>query len=448
MTGVIGLNAVPLALELDCQWWFWYWLEQAMLVIYFVELAVRLKRWRFEFFTHEEDWKWNLLDFAIVASGMFEQWLLPLSNMVRFLMTGHRVENHEWSRFMPLLQMLRLLRILRLIRLLKEWKPLYRLTMGTLAAMHGMQWVLVLTLVLLYSFGILYTSLVGHNLLGEGITPEAQSFFRTVTESTFILFRVMTGDSTIMEPALTSKTLQLLYATFLVMAKWMMVAVLTAVVTDNMLSMTSTFEQAEKVESLTLNKIMQHDRLLTLFNELDRDGNGSLNEAEFNSLLADKCFTEELCDASGLRVEDLKDLFHFLSVQDTDGMWKIQHRDFAQKLQLESKSVRERSVLRLEKQIRVIAGCIKAKFQILRQEFGLHPHVVEAESKNFSRQSMSALRHSNQLLFDLDTNGSIVAVTPLDKQTSFAVNTPSLIRHGKRGWIKNPRPSVPLKPSG
>merc|ERR1712137_908074 len=88
ITSVIVLNAIVLGLELDVHWWAWIWLEQMMLFIYFFELAVRMKTYGFEFFVDTEEWGWNNLDFAIVASGVFEQWMLPIRSCVESLVKG------------------------------------------------------------------------------------------------------------------------------------------------------------------------------------------------------------------------------------------------------------------------------------------------------------------------------------------------------------------------
>lgn len=61
----------------------------------------------------------------------------------------------------------------------------------------------------------------------------------------------------------------------------------------------------------------------------------------------------ELTEASGLKVQDLEDLFLCLSYVDTShGKRTIRYADFIEKLQDEGKNASERSMFRLEKQIR------------------------------------------------------------------------------------------------
>merc|ERR1719443_1656069 len=89
---VILLNTLTLGLELDIGWTGWFWLEQAMLVVYTFELAVRLKCWGLRFFSNP-DWTWNWLDFIIVIGGVCDQWLIPALSLLQGLITGHMRTN-------------------------------------------------------------------------------------------------------------------------------------------------------------------------------------------------------------------------------------------------------------------------------------------------------------------------------------------------------------------
>merc|ERR1719235_2074530 len=99
------------------------------------------------------------------------------------------------SQVMMLMRMLRLMRILRLVKLVKSVRPLFILVTCMLAAFQGVAWVLVLTVVTLYAAGIMATRLLGHGLLfpPDQPVPEGVKVFRTVPDSMFTLFRVMSG---------------------------------------------------------------------------------------------------------------------------------------------------------------------------------------------------------------------------------------------------------------
>merc|ERR1712137_834697 len=251
ITGVIALNALTLGMELDLHWGGWLWVEEAMQAIYFFELSVRGKRHGWNFFIHSEDWAWNNLDFIIVMGGVLEQWMMPLYKLIMSLATGTAVETaHGGGSLLPLLRMLRLLRILRLLRLLKSFKPLYKLSLGVLEAMQAMQWVLVLTVVLLYASAILFTSLVGRALIpGGGVPDEAQELFSNVIGSMFLLFRVMNGDQGPIEPLFSTLPLRFLCVCYVVVSNWAVLAILTAVVSENMISAAREHEKQEELET-------------------------------------------------------------------------------------------------------------------------------------------------------------------------------------------------------
>eukprot|EP00450_Noctiluca_scintillans_P019727 CAMPEP_0194527144 /NCGR_PEP_ID=MMETSP0253-20130528/63138_1 /TAXON_ID=2966 /ORGANISM="Noctiluca scintillans" /LENGTH=673 /DNA_ID=CAMNT_0039372037 /DNA_START=80 /DNA_END=2101 /DNA_ORIENTATION=+ len=355
ISGMILLNALTLGLELDVPWAGWHFLEQAFLFVYSFELAVRLKRWGWKFFYHPEDYSWNILDFVIVSGGVLDQWMRPGFTLVQSLVSGGApdTENATMDAVMPLLRLMRLARVLRLIRLLKYVRPLLKLTVGVLEAMQGMQWVLLLTLVLLYACGILFTSLVGRGQVYDGDPPEeAQQMFSAVIPSMFMLFRMMTGNPGLMDPLLGPFEVDILFAVFMVISNWVVVAILTAVVSDYMITSTSQRDKADHEEKVEAERQLSSVRLLEVFTQIDLTGDQTLCEEEFKAALDNKWLRQELCDASGLQARDLQDLFLSLSDEDSNGERRIAYNSFVEKLQIEGQSVNQRSFFRIEKHVR------------------------------------------------------------------------------------------------
>merc|ERR1719215_2120882 len=133
---------------------------------------------------------------------------------------------------MTLLRTARLLRILRLVRLVRGIPPLFLLIIGILEAMRGMFWVLVLTSVVLYVFGLLSVKLLGHGLVfgGPDATPDViKSTFPDVPQSMFVLFMAMIGEISYVEPlfeiASWAKVFFMLYG---VLSSWAILSILTA----------------------------------------------------------------------------------------------------------------------------------------------------------------------------------------------------------------------------
>jgi len=168
-----------------------------------------------------------------------------------------------------------------------------------------------------------------------------------------------------------------------VVSNWMVLAILTAVVSENMISATKDFMEAERQDDLLKNKVENGERLVALFKEIDKDGDGTIDKGEFDSLLADEGLCNELSEATELERHDLKDLFLFLSHEDGFGNWRIDYEDFIEKLQDENKSVRERSLFRLEKQMRLIEIMMESKLERVQMEVR---HLHQDRQKKPTRQ--------------------------------------------------------------
>merc|ERR1711933_453651 len=132
-------------------------------------------------------------------------------------------------------------------RLMRSVKPLYRLMIGVMEALQGMQWVMVMTIVLLYAAAIVFTSLIGHGYLYGGDPPEeAVELFGTVPQSMFVLFKLMNDDQSVVDPILSSFAGRILFAVFMVLANWAILAILTSVVSDNMIAASMRSDQEDK----------------------------------------------------------------------------------------------------------------------------------------------------------------------------------------------------------
>lgn len=76
---------------------------------------MRLKSRGLAFFYDPSELIWNWLDFVIVFSGVVDQWLMPIWELINSSEQG----GHQLGQMMMLMRMLRLMRILRLLRLVK-----------------------------------------------------------------------------------------------------------------------------------------------------------------------------------------------------------------------------------------------------------------------------------------------------------------------------------------
>merc|ERR1719329_375008 len=153
-----------------------------------------------------------------------------------------------------LVRVLRLMRILRLLRLVKAVRPLFVLVSGVVAALQGIAWVLVLAVVLLYALAIIATRIIGHGLFS--LVPEGFTMpFATVPESMFTLFRVMSGassgqtDLAIDHLMAAVPSIKFGFVFFMVTSSWTLLSILTAVVSENLITTTGEHHEEMKIAS-------------------------------------------------------------------------------------------------------------------------------------------------------------------------------------------------------
>lgn len=350
---VIFGNAILIGLETDIKdEKAFFWSEQALLIFFVFELTVRLCRHGCMFFKHEDDFVWNFLDFGIVASGVSDQWIMPLVEWIKAEEGGG---NKHAGTVFTLMRMLRLLRIVRLFRLVKIVRPLYQLAQGVLEALQGMFWVLIFMIMTLYAFAILCTRFIGHGVAlpkdaadEEALKP-IREMFKTVPDSMFALFGTMTSWSLLNFVPLLNvfPFLRPLFVLFYIYSAWALLAVMTGVVSENLIAIR---EQMVKEDELKEQKRKQNitNTLFALFAKADCDGSGSVSRNEFNAMLRDPSLMKILIKNSNLRVQDLHDLFDWL---DHDGGGTITIDEFMVGFKWVNDPLSAKSIVKLQERL-------------------------------------------------------------------------------------------------
>eukprot|EP00445_Apocalathium_hangoei_P019380 CAMPEP_0203892470 /NCGR_PEP_ID=MMETSP0359-20131031/35658_1 /ASSEMBLY_ACC=CAM_ASM_000338 /TAXON_ID=268821 /ORGANISM="Scrippsiella Hangoei, Strain SHTV-5" /LENGTH=1055 /DNA_ID=CAMNT_0050814441 /DNA_START=50 /DNA_END=3213 /DNA_ORIENTATION=- len=394
MSGVIALNSVVMSLELDIEWTGWLFVENAFLVVYSFELSLRLKKQGCYFLVDTSNLVWNYLDTVMVVGGVLDLWLMPLIRLVRAIIFSDSVQTAKKgssTNFMSLLKMMRILRVLRLVKLFRAIKPLYRLLLGVIDSLKAMQWVIVLTLLMLYSGAIFWTSLVGKGLMYGGAPPqEGLDNFGSVPRSLFSLFRLMNGDTDVGKSVTTTVLGQLLFAAFMVLANWAILAILTSVVSDNMIAASLKASQEDQEQEQGAENTRRMRRLRVLFREIDTDQSGTISESEWDAIFKDAGLSHELRDATSLGEKELRELFACIAVESKtkekihhesklvhddgartdkrrstrhhDEQEIIHYNDFIEHLKDENQPADKRSVLQLMVRIQHIERSMEARF--------------------------------------------------------------------------------------
>ena len=135
------------------------WFDQAVTIVFCVEIALKLSVYRLNFFKSG----WNWFDFLVVGIS-----LVP-----------------GGAAF----SVLRAMRVLRILRLLHIVPMMRRITEALLNALPGMGAILAVLALLTYVGAVMAT-----NLFGDTDTPEVVQLFGDLPSSAYSLFQVMTMD--------------------------------------------------------------------------------------------------------------------------------------------------------------------------------------------------------------------------------------------------------------
>lgn len=347
---VICVNAVIIGLETDIETPVWWWMDQFMLAFFFVELLAKLCRHGLSFWTSEEDWFWNLFDFLIVLSGVFDQWFVPVYQVLKSRMSSQvRGRSHMTVVFM-LLRMARLLRIVRLFRLIKIIRPLFELAQGILVSLQGMFWVLVFMMMTLYAIAMLCVLFLGDGELytkdmTDKETKPFRKMFRSVSSSLYALFGTMSSWSlTELQPLFEEVPgFKIFFVIFYIYSSWALLAVMTGVVSENMLAIREQMMKEDmKKEEMRKDYVLHF--LGELFKQADSDRSGQISKDEFDVMCKNPDLAKKLMKYSKMEVNDLKELFEWV---DHDHSGTIDLQEFMEGFKWINEQLRAKSLVKV-----------------------------------------------------------------------------------------------------
>lgn len=394
---VIMFSIVIMGIETDVKSPIWEPIDDLILGFFVFEVAVKMRRQGLQFFI-SEGWIWNVLDFFIVVFGVVDQWLL---NLWMVLVRGGR-HRSKLGDVLLLIRMLRLLRILRLLRLVKAVRPLYLLALGVMEAMQSMFWVLVLTLVSLYTVGILMTRVVGHGAMADDTNeiPEVtQGLFRTVPESMFTLFVIMNGEEwRKVEPLLARYMgMKFLFVLFTIFSSWALLSVMTGVVSDNMISAKKS--QNLKDDAMTGERRSKIERVLhEFFTAADDTGIGRLSKERYFMMLDIPFYARKMqAAAPNCSPKDLREMFVWL---DAEG-GEVDQQEFVRGFHTFSEPLTGKALLHVDAEV-------KRRFKKLEEQ-------VISITSDLAEERRREVEHHQELLAMLDEDAPL---RPLECDTA------------------------------
>mmetsp|Transcript_29017 Transcript_29017/g.53224 ORF Transcript_29017/g.53224 Transcript_29017/m.53224 type:complete len:716 (-) Transcript_29017:96-2243(-) len=365
---VIGINSIVMGFETDlpdlkC----WYTVDSLFLLIFTFELVARLKHEGSAFFHEPETLAWNYIDLVIVVGGIADIWAMPFIAWVKQTMgVAPSGSSGNVGQIMMMLRMLRLLRLLRLVRLVRSIPPLFNLVVGIVQAVQGMVWVLVLTASFLYVMALLCVRLFGHGLVfGGEAPPEVAAIFPSVFQAFFVLFKLMNGDGEDLEPLWTDMPLtKVFFIFYMVVSTWAILSILTAVVSENMISTTEAARESMEESREAERQKYIDSKLNKLFFEMDKNNSNTLTRAEFMEFLEDPVSLQELSQVAKeqLDAEDLRYLFNAKCTMAESGDAEedyIEIDDFREALARNDDPVKQRAVFRINNRLTCLETVVR-----------------------------------------------------------------------------------------
>jgi len=213
-------------------------------------------------------------------------------------------------------------RIARVIRVLKAFRELRLMVASIVSSARNLLWVIMVLCVMLYVFGISFTSAVAIELESlprdaEG-TEDLRRYFGSLSSSILSLYSSMSGgeDWTVYYHVLERlpwpyQSLFLFFVTFAVFA---VVNVVTGVFVDTAIEKNQSDKELAVQEEMR-NKRLRMNWIRDVFGELDTDGDGTVTQEEFESQLNQEAVIAYF-NTLKLDVSDAKTLFRLL---DSDG---------------------------------------------------------------------------------------------------------------------------------
>merc|ERR1719191_1613165 len=108
-----------------------------------------------------------------------------------------------------------------------------------------------------------------------------------------MLFKVMSGAQSDTDAAAIEwimgkiPTVKFVFVFFMVTSSWTLLSILTAVVSENMITTTEKQEEEMKLTTAEEDRLAHIEELKELFGEMDNDGDGTIDEKELRNFLAD-----------------------------------------------------------------------------------------------------------------------------------------------------------------
>lgn len=391
IAGVIVANAVVIGLETDCpgvKWW--PLLENSFLVIFTVELLLRMFVQGLTFWRSKTEFGWNMFDLVVVFFGLVDFWIAQQQK------DG---EKKKTGKYM-VLRVFRLLRILRIFRLFRMLKQLYILASGFVEATTAIFWVSFLTAICLYICAIMLTRLLGHPAeaalrkgSGSGEDETSNLFllahFGDIKASMFTLFELMAHPNIEEYQVVIANDpyMKVFFVLFVIFCSFAMLSLLTGVISETMIEKSQMRKEEMKVIQEQKRNLFL-EQLRAVFQAADADRSGSLSKSEFRSCVSQIIGVLEE-EGVAITEEELQSVFDMI---DFDGSGSIEVDEFLSGMQQITKELRAADIMEIQYSIRKVTSDVLTKVDDSHNNLSLRLNTIETRIE----QIVNALRNADQ----------------------------------------------------
>lgn len=349
--GCISGNIVLIGVETDLPHFAGsVFLDNAFLLVFFAELALRLAYKGFGWYRKEPGWA--ILDTFIVVMGVLDLWIAPL------LVESEGVQSNKSS----LLRFLRLLRLLRLVRVAKMYPKIMIMIQGIVSMIGTFVWIYMVLFIFILCCGIVLTQTLGH---GHHDDESIRENFRNVGTSMYTLFQVTTTDNwnAISRPIIAlSPWWRVFFVIFIGFTSWTMIAALTGVAADCVISAEK--QQREQIERDQQKKQQDFIKFLRdAFTEADEDNSGSLDRAEFEAMIKSPFVLRQM-RRLGVHLT-MEDMYKAWKILDVDGSNELDIDEFVEGLTFMQEDLTTRHVMDIDYSLKRVSARLEVRINKL-----------------------------------------------------------------------------------
>lgn len=266
----------------------------AYCAVFVFELIVRMSSKGCRQFFREGDWAWNFFDFVMVFISLIE---VIVHIATSWIARGQR-EGLRNVSILRMVRVIRVVRVLRVIRLIRFFRSLRVLVHAIFHTLRSCVWALALLFLILYVFAVMFVQACADIQInsqaddfdGEMYSDHLVSYFGTVEDATFTLFKSINGGmswdvlvSPLIELGMMYLGLFLLYFSFVFFA---VMNVVTGLFCQSAIE-SAQRDQEDVIEEKLKNKEIYIQKCHELFGAIDKEGNNCIYFEDFERNLQD-----------------------------------------------------------------------------------------------------------------------------------------------------------------